>query len=118
MTREELRRFKRIYGTVSDESLSQRFKIGVKHVRRLARQHALAKDKAAFPGDRKMPRWKQGDIDTLVRLYPSTSSLEIAQVVGRSVKSVTALAHRMKLEKEIERLQEMGRENVALRDDR
>jgi hypothetical protein len=62
-----------------------------------------------------MPRWSNAELDLLRELYPRTSNLDIAQRLQRSVKSVVSKAHHMGLKKELERLQEMGRENVRLR---
>jgi hypothetical protein len=51
----------------------------------------------------------------LVELYPKTANLDLAQKLNRSVKSVVSKAHNLGLKKEIERLREMGRENVGMR---
>lgn len=61
--REELAEFKRIYGTRTDEDLSRVFGRSVDEIRRLADQHALAKDKAfvrklAGEAATRMPRWR------------------------------------------------------------
>ena len=51
----------------------------------------------------------------LRRLYPEEPNLSIAQRLNRSVKSIVSKAHHLGLRKELERLQEMGRQNVSLR---
>ena len=63
----------------------------------------------------KMPRWTQEELDLLKREYATQSNLEIAQRLGRSVKSVVSKAHHLGLKKSTERLRDMGRENVSLR---
>jgi len=62
-----------------------------------------------------MPRWTDEELDLLRDLYPRVPNLEIAQKLNRSVKSVVSKAHHLGLKKELERLQEMGRQNVSLR---
>jgi DNA-binding NarL/FixJ family response regulator len=62
-----------------------------------------------------MPRWNASELEVLRALYPTRSNLEIALELQRSVKSVVSKAHHLGLKKEIERLREMGRENVRLR---
>ena len=62
-----------------------------------------------------MPRWTEEELKTLRELYPRTANLEIAATLDRSVKSVVSQAHHMGLKKEMERLREMGRQNVSLR---
>lgn len=62
--------------------------------------------------------WTTRQLELVRELYPNTPNAEIAAQVGHSVKSVVAEAHRMGLKKSLERLQAMGRTNVALRKDR
>lgn len=119
-TREENAELRRVYGTRSDEDLAKIFSRSVESIERQARKLCLAKDKAfvkriAGEGATRMPRWSAEELATLRELYPRTANLDIAQKLGRSVKSVVSKAHHMGLRKELERLQEMGRENVRLR---
>jgi hypothetical protein len=119
-TREENAELRRLYGTRSDADLAVIFGRTLEAVERQARKLCLAKDKAfikrvAGEGATRMPRWSTAELDLLRELYPRTSNLDIAQRLQRSVKSVVSKAHHMGLKKELERLQEMGRENVRLR---
>lgn len=119
-TRDEVNEFRRLYGTRSDEDLGLIFGRPVDVVKRLAQRFCLAKDKAyvkkfAGRGATRMPRWSDQELDILRRLYPNTPNLEIARRLNRSVKSVVSKAHHLDLKKDVERLREMGRENVALR---
>jgi hypothetical protein len=119
-TREETNRFKRIYGTRSDEDLAAIFGRSPEAVQRHAEKLRLAKDKVFLrkvkgSGMTRMPRWSAQELDQLAQIYPKTANLEIAQKLGRSVKSVVSKAHHLGLKKEPERLAEMGRENVSLR---
>lgn len=118
--RDELAEFKRIYGTRTDEDLSRIFGRTLEEIRKLADEHALAKDKAfvrKLVGEAatRMPRWREEELEILRRDYPVQSNLELARTLGRSVKSVVSKAHHLGLKKSTERLREMGRENVSLR---
>ena len=62
-----------------------------------------------------MPRWDGPAIEALKEFYPKMSNLDLALKLNRSVKSVVSKAHNLGLKKEVERLREMGRENVSLR---
>ncbi|MEM6675204.1 MAG: hypothetical protein AAF726_20315 [Planctomycetota bacterium] len=121
---DELVRFKRIYGTRTDEDLALVFGRRLEVVRDLAATLCLSKDKAflrrASGGTVKtrMPRWSADELETLRELYPAHSNLDIAQQLGRSVKSVVSKAHNMGLKKDKARLQQMGRQNVRRRYDR
>mgnify|MGYP001229245759 CR=1 FL=1 len=119
-TREENAELRRLYGTRSDADLAAIFGRPMEAVERQAAKLCLAKDKAfvrrvAGEGATRMPRWSTEELALLRDLYPRTANLDIAQRLGRSVKSVVSKAHHMGLKKELERLQEMGRENVRLR---
>ncbi|MSR62207.1 MAG: hypothetical protein EXS08_07170 [Planctomycetes bacterium] len=119
-TREDLAEFKRIYGTRTDEDLSRIFARSVEDIHQLADEHALAKDKAfvrklAGEAATRMPRWRDEELELLRQTYPVQSNLELARILGRSVKSVVSKAHHMGLKKSTERLRTMGRENVSLR---
>ena len=65
----------------------------------------------------RMPRWQVQELELLAELYPACSNLEIAKQLGRSVKSIVSKAHHMGLKKDLDRLREMGRQNVSLRYD-
>jgi hypothetical protein len=119
-TPEEIGEFKRLYGTRTDEDLALIFGRTIESVKRLGERYRLAKDKAFVrkltgSAATKMPRWTSAEIQRLTELYPNTSNLDIAQALGRSVKSVVSKAHNMGLKKDEDRLREMGRENVSLR---
>lgn len=119
-TNEEMLRFRRYYGTRSDEDLAAIFGRGLDAVQRLAKRFCLAKDKAFLKKQRgegatTMPRWSSAELQLLRELYPRTPNLEIARQLNRSVKSIVSKAHHFGLKKELERLREMGRENVSLR---
>lgn len=119
-TRADIAELKRIYGTRTDEDLAVIFGRSIESVREQAKQLRLAKDKAFVKkiegrGASRMPRWSQQEIELLRELYPHRANLEIADRLGRSVKSVVSKAHHMGLKKDIARLREMGRQNVSLR---
>ena len=118
---EELVRFKRNYGTRADEDLAIIFGRKLEVVQAKAAALCLSKDKAFLrrasggAARTKMPRWSEPELETLRRLYPDHSNLEIAQELERSVKSVVSKAHNMGLKKDQARLQQMGRQNVRQR---
>lgn len=119
-TRDETNRLRRIYGTRSDQDLAVIFGRSAESIQRLARKYCLAKDKAFLKrlngdGASRMPRWEEHELALLRELYPNTPNLDIAQKLQRSVKSIVSKAHHLGLKKELERLREMGRENVSLR---
>jgi hypothetical protein len=119
-SREEIVRFKRVYGTRTDEDLSRIFERDVDAIRSMADRLALAKDKAflrRLKGESatRMPRWTDAELVVLREMYPTAANLEIARRLSRSVKSVVSKAHHLGLKKDEERLRAMGRENVALR---
>ena len=119
-TQEEIADFKRLYGTRTDEDLALIFGRTIDSVKRLGARYCLAKDKAFVrkltgSAATRMPRWAATELEKLRQLYPVTSNLDIAQSLNRSVKSVVSKAHNLGLKKEIERLREMGRENVGMR---
>ena len=62
-----------------------------------------------------MPRWTTEELDVLRELYATTANLEIADRLNRSVKSIVSKAHHVGLKKDLDRLREMGRQNVSLR---
>lgn len=119
-TQIEIAEFKRLYGTRTDEDMALIFGRSVESVKRLGARYCLAKDKAFVrkltgSSATRMPRWTEAEVERLKDLYPRQSNLEIAQALNRSVKSVVSKAHNLGLKKEVERLREMGRENVSLR---
>lgn len=63
----------------------------------------------------KKPRWTEGDVSYLREHYAEASNASIAEALGRTVKSVVAKAHNLKLRKSEDRLRAMGAENVAAR---
>ena len=124
LTVDEVVRFKRYYGTRSDEDLSIIFGRRLQVIKDLAAELCLSKDKVflrrASGGEAKtkMPRWSSSELERLRELYPAMSNLDIAQELGRSVKSVVSKAHNLRLKKDKARLQQMGRQNVRLRYER
>jgi hypothetical protein len=116
--------FKRLYGTRADEDLALIFGRQLPVVQALAAELCLSKDKGfmrrrtAGETRTKMPRWSAEELAQLREVYPKLSNLEIAKVLGRSVKSIVSKAHSMRLKKDKARLREMGQENVQLRQDR
>ena len=118
---EELAELKRLYGSRTDEDLALIFGRRLRDVRRKAGELCMAKDKAFLRrrgngrGPTRMPRWKPEELQTLQRLYPRHSNLEIAQRLNRSVKSVVSKAYHMQLKKDPARLIEMGKQNVQKR---
>lgn len=117
MTPDNIREFKRCYGTTLDFTLAEQFSISVSEVRRMAVQLCLGKDKKSFPIER-MPRWTAEEVETLKSLYGYSGNAEVARKLNRTIKSVVAKAHNLGLKKHADRLQEMGRQNVKLRRDR
>lgn len=124
---EQLTRFKRIYGTRADADLAVVFGRTLDVIEEAARAHCLSKDKAflkrqpaegAVPRRTRMPRWSRDELARLEELYPIASNLDIARELGRSVKSVVSKAHHLGLKKGKARLQQMGRQNVAIRYER
>lgn len=63
----------------------------------------------------RMPRWTDEETEALTFHYSHRPNLEIAQLLGRSIKSVIAKANELGLRKNHARLQDMGRENVRIR---
>jgi len=119
-SRDEIQHFRRVYGSRGDEDLCVIFGRTLSSVQKLAQELCLAKDKAFVrrqrgEGATRMPRWGEEELALLTRVYPSTSNLEIARRLDRSVKSVVSKAHHLGLKKAPQRLEQMGRENVSLR---
>jgi hypothetical protein len=121
LTGDERIEFKRLYGTRSDEDLAIIFGRRLDVIREVAGELCLSKDKAFIRREShgresiRMPRWTEEELEQLRLLYPTTANLEIARILRRSVKSVVSKAHHLSLHKDIVRLQEMGRQNVAIR---
>lgn len=121
---DEIVTFKRLYGTRSDEDLSLVFGRTLAMVKQIASELCLSKDKVflrrSSGGAQKtrMPRWSSEELKRLEEMYPAHSNLDIAQELGRSVKSVVSKAHNLGLKKDKARLQQMGRQNVRMRYER
>lgn len=124
LSADEIVAFKRLYGTRSDEDLALVFGRELTLVQEMAKELCLSKDKVflrrASGGAHKtrMPRWSSGELQQLAEMYPTCSNLDIAQALGRSVKSVVSKAHNLGLKKDKARLQQMGRQNVRMRYER
>ena len=122
-TQGEVADLKRLYGSRRDEDLASILGRSLVSIRRQAKVLQLAKDKGFLrrlegrPASR-MPRWSTEEIRQLAKLYSETPNLEVARRLGRSVKSIVSKAHELDLKKSEERLRDMGRQNVALREDR
>lgn len=124
LSADEVVAFKRLYGTRSDEDLSLVFGRELALVQDVARELCLSKDKVFLrrtsggAHKTRMPRWSSDELKQLEEMYPSHSNLDIAQALGRSVKSVVSKAHNLGLKKDKARLQQMGRQNVRMRYER
>lgn len=114
---EEVRSLRRRFSRTPDAELAQIFGCDEDAVRAKAEELALSKDKRAFKG-RPMPRWTATEIAELRQDYANTPNVTLARRFRRSVKSVNSKAHGLGLRKDSERLASMGRENVAMREDR
>jgi len=64
---------------------------------------------------RKRPRWTREEVDVLRRLYRTRSNLEIARRLRRTLSSVVFKGFHLGLSKGMNRLREMGRENIRQR---
>ncbi|MBM3989278.1 MAG: hypothetical protein FJ294_15140 [Planctomycetes bacterium] len=118
--REEVHELRRLFGTRTDADLAVIFGRSIDAVQRVAKKYCLAKDKAFLKrqsgkGATRMPRWAEAELTILREVYPRMPNLEIAQRLNRSVKSIVSKAHYIGIKKEIDRLREMGRENVGRR---
>lgn len=111
----ELAEFKRLYGGRPDGWLAEHFACTEADVAEKAAELALSKNKAAFAAPFKMPRWTPEAVALLRERYDETSNLELARLLGRSIKSVVSKAHNLGLRKSEARLKDMGRENVMRR---
>ena len=107
----ELLKFRRAYGSSTDEELASQFGCTVEEVEKQAERYALSKNKAAFHGAR-MPRWTSDEVSYMENHYANTPNLVIARHLGRSVRSVVSKASTMGLRKSPDRLEEMGRQNA------
>lgn len=108
--------FKRFYGGVPDDDLVAYFGLTRERLHEAAERFMLSKDKALMAKMRvktAMPRWSDHDIEELRRMYADTSNLELARLLGKSVKSVVSKAHNLGIKKSPEYLRAMGRENVV-----
>lgn len=126
----EVRHLKACYATRPDWALSLVLGREQDALRRKAQELCLGKSKTLesvpLPGFERvvvlhpqapvrMPRWTEDELGRLAAAYASRSNLEIAQELGRTLKSVVAKAAELGLRKSRRRLREMGRENVGIR---
>ena len=122
-TADEVESLKLYLGATSEEVIAQVLGRSVGAVRSQAERLSMSKDKAFLrklnqgKSSVRMPRWTDEELATLERMYPDHPNLEIARLLGRSVKSVVSKAHNLGLKKSPKRLRNMGRENVSLRYD-
>jgi hypothetical protein len=112
---EDSMELRRLYGSETNENLARRFGRSVGDIEHRATELALRKNKAAFKGTTRMPRWTSEQVSHLRDHYADTPNLTLALELGRSVKSVVSKAHHLGLHKSEARLASMGRENVAFR---
>jgi len=94
--------------------LAVRFGVTEREIEAKAVELALSKNKLFFKG-RPMPRWTEAQIEELRREYPMRSNLDLARMMGRSVKSIVSKANKLSLTKAPERLARMGHENSVMR---
>ena len=78
MSPDDLREFKRTYGTSRDRDLADKFGISKSQVSRLASQLCLGKDKKRFPIER-MPRWTAEEVVALRSLYGYSGNAEVTR---------------------------------------
>jgi hypothetical protein len=118
-TRVEIGLLKRLYGSRSDEDLVVCLSRPGLELRAKAEELCLSKDKGflAKIGDAKqpMPRWRTEEIVLLCERYPTSTNLNLAHRLHRSVASVANKANQLGLKKEPSVLREMGRRNVSAR---
>lgn len=121
-TRTDILELKQLYGSRSDADLAIILGRPETAIRKQSVALNLSKDKGFLRNiagkPTKMPRWDRKAESELRKLYPEHTNLEIARKLGRSVKAIISKAHNLKLQKTEERLAQMGRQNVSLRDDR
>lgn len=102
------------FGSKDDAWLRYFIGLEVPEINRKARELVLRKNKSVYHG-LPMPRWTDRQVEILRELYPVNSNQAIAIRLKRSVKSVLYKAHQLRLKKDPERLEVMGRQNRALR---
>ena len=110
---------KKLYGSRSDADLAVSLGRTVEEIADQARSFCLCKDKGylakARVENRSMPRWGEADVALLRKLYPTTTNLDLAKRLQRSVASVANKANQIGLKKQLSVLREMGRRNVSSR---
>ena len=74
--------------------------------------HAMEKQS---PIHCKRPRWTPEKIKLLRRIYANLPNCEIARRLERPLGGVVSLAHKLRLNKSVRRMQQMGRENISNR---
>lgn len=109
---EDVKALRATYSVTPDKALARTFRCSIDEIAATAKRLALAKDKRAFPGETKMPRWTDEEERLMRGLYPTTPSVEIARKLGRSLKSVNGKALKMGLAKTDGRIAEMGAQNA------
>lgn len=117
---DEVRMLKRLHGSRQDADLAVVLQRNPSDIRGKAKELCLRKDKTfarrgGEPRTTRMPRWGAADLGLLRALYPDHPNLDIAQRLGRSVKSVVNKARDLGLRKSVRRLRVMGLSNVAQR---
>lgn len=115
-TPDELVTLRERYGSTSTDILSDLLGRPAEEIDAKATALALAKDKRSFQGQR-MPRWEPVELERLEQIYPMLSNIEVAQILGRSAKSVASMASRLGIRKDPDRLVTMGKTNRQMRRD-
>lgn len=113
-TSDDVRELRKAYSSTDSRELASRFGVSTRELERKASEFALAKNKSRFKGN-PMPRWSEEQLSMLEQLYPTTTSMEIARRIGRSLKSVNSKASELGLTKAKEHLKLVCSASSALR---
>mgnify|MGYP001292320064 CR=1 FL=1 len=119
-SRESLQKLKEFYGSRSNKDLEVILGMPTFQIEEKAKALALSKDKKFLSyqqgsGASRMPRWSREEEDYLRQNYHNTSNQQLGNDLKRSAKSIQAKAGNLGLKKNLDHLQEMGRDNVDWR---
>lgn len=109
---------KRVYGSRSAAALEVRLGRPSPDIEALAQRLCLRKDRRFAARARqttRVPRWTAQDVVRLRELYATQDTLEVARLIGRSVKSVANKANQLGLKKRKRWLRQVGRASAARR---
>ncbi|MEZ5966053.1 MAG: hypothetical protein R3F56_19615 [Planctomycetota bacterium] len=109
---------KRVYGTRSAAALEVRLGRPSKDIEAQAQRLCLRKDRrhaVRLRQSTSVPRWTAQDVARLRELYPTSDNLDVAQAIGRSVKSVANKANQLGLRKRKRWLRQAGRAAASRR---